>query len=712
MTEGLLGAGRDSVPEPGDIDSWGLVDDVARLAVLLSPAARIEAELLRHVRLQCLPGSDVGIEQDLWFSALVSARSNAGITFADDVTVELRGRLAVLYREDPDVVERAREAMTTTHDGLSPLLSIEEELAWADIVGDEQSEERIAALLVRAVAAGRPDIDHWLARVWHTIPATVQQSPDGWVLGQVAAVRGARFVNGARPSTLGTEQLAALLSSVPDVPLYISGDAVHGYHLGVDAQDAEVSIAVPETVPRLLEVRGGNQPGARRIELTPGSVVEVVAGTEPVEIRTARGAVYVLDGQVGTLLDLVLIDAAGHWCAVPLPDDWVIATTDADPRAFASSLPSTGPLIHLPSLLGDEMAELAERTYLARTVLPGRHAFKLGHVKPGASVQTLAFDAARHPRVHTVRWRSAPFGRPADLETHGRRLLPGAPLVNEDATLAGVAVPGPAESVDSVAIPANMLFDALERLARAPSLGPHVLLVLDDYFAGLPEDVPLPDLVANHLRPEGTLWIASSAAGSSMKLLGVIEHCSPGRRGVRRRQVSIGSEPRLILLLDGDEASDLLSPLLEGDVATTTGGQWVLVPPEAAVAIQGFADRLRHVERSSASSPTPVASGSTGPALRTGDFVVCPLVDGPKPHVGGPITPAAAIPTVLIGGMPAAVANSTPGGIVCVSPAPNGIAMGSMTVLIGGFPAARLGDLSMHGSPIVPGPGCPTVIIG
>lgn len=102
----------------------------------------------------------------------------------------------------------------------------------------------------------------------------------------------------------------------------------------------------------------------------------------------------------------------------------------------------------------------------------------------------------------------------------------------------------------------------------------------------------------------------------------------------------------------------------------------------------------------------------TGPALRVGDMVVCPLSDGPKPHVGGPITPAASVPTVLIGGVPAAVANALPGGIVCVSPVPNGIAMGSTTVLIGGIPAARMGDSSIHGVPIAPGPGCPTVVIG
>ncbi len=102
----------------------------------------------------------------------------------------------------------------------------------------------------------------------------------------------------------------------------------------------------------------------------------------------------------------------------------------------------------------------------------------------------------------------------------------------------------------------------------------------------------------------------------------------------------------------------------------------------------------------------------TGRALRVGDIALCPLVDGVVPHVGGPITPVAAVQTVQIDGRPAAVANAIPGGIPCVSPSPNGIALGSATVLIGGFPAARLGDLSMHGTPIAPGPGSSTVIIG
>ena len=96
------------------------------------------------------------------------------------------------------------------------------------------------------------------------------------------------------------------------------------------------------------------------------------------------------------------------------------------------------------------------------------------------------------------------------------------------------------------------------------------------------------------------------------------------------------------------------------------------------------------------------------PAARLGDMHVCPMVTPapvPVPHVGGPII-GPGMPTVLIGGMPAAVLGDM---LTCVGP-PDVIAQGSATVLIGGKPAARLGDLTAHGGVIVV--GLPTVIIG
>ncbi len=93
------------------------------------------------------------------------------------------------------------------------------------------------------------------------------------------------------------------------------------------------------------------------------------------------------------------------------------------------------------------------------------------------------------------------------------------------------------------------------------------------------------------------------------------------------------------------------------------------------------------------------------PAARLTDMHVCPLVTGVVPHVGGPIM-GPGVPTVLIGGQPAAVVGDL---VTCTGP-PDTIAKGSATVMIGGKPAARMGDLTAHGGNIVL--GLPTVMIG
>jgi len=87
------------------------------------------------------------------------------------------------------------------------------------------------------------------------------------------------------------------------------------------------------------------------------------------------------------------------------------------------------------------------------------------------------------------------------------------------------------------------------------------------------------------------------------------------------------------------------------------------------------------------------------PAARITDMHTCPMMNGPVPHVGGPILPPGC-PTVLIGNLPAARAGDM---AVCVGP-PDTIAPPMhMTVLIGGSPAACMGDMTSHGGSIVMG---------
>ncbi|MFN9988759.1 MAG: PAAR domain-containing protein [Cyanobacteriota bacterium] len=96
------------------------------------------------------------------------------------------------------------------------------------------------------------------------------------------------------------------------------------------------------------------------------------------------------------------------------------------------------------------------------------------------------------------------------------------------------------------------------------------------------------------------------------------------------------------------------------------------------------------------------------PAARLTDLHTCPMQTPgvpPIPHVGGPVV-GPGCPTVLIGGMPAAVLGDS---CVCVGP-PDSIIKGSATVLIGVKPASRMGDSTDHGGVI--GVGFPTVMIG
>lgn len=86
-------------------------------------------------------------------------------------------------------------------------------------------------------------------------------------------------------------------------------------------------------------------------------------------------------------------------------------------------------------------------------------------------------------------------------------------------------------------------------------------------------------------------------------------------------------------------------------------------------------------------------------------------VTDPTAHVGMVSGPG--VPSVLIGGKPAAVALDIH---TCALPPlagphpPTPFPKGSATVFIGGRPALRVGDAFACGGPILA--GCPTVLIG
>ncbi len=87
------------------------------------------------------------------------------------------------------------------------------------------------------------------------------------------------------------------------------------------------------------------------------------------------------------------------------------------------------------------------------------------------------------------------------------------------------------------------------------------------------------------------------------------------------------------------------------------------------------------------------------------DQHVCPMVDGVKPHVGGPVTP----PCSLTVQSELAAQGRGTDRATCIGP-PDFIVTGSGSVQVNDLPAARQTDKTMHGGTLLT--GAPTVEIG
>ena len=93
------------------------------------------------------------------------------------------------------------------------------------------------------------------------------------------------------------------------------------------------------------------------------------------------------------------------------------------------------------------------------------------------------------------------------------------------------------------------------------------------------------------------------------------------------------------------------------------------------------------------------------PVARLTDMHSCPLVDGPKPHVGGPII-GNCYPMVLAGDLPVATTGSL---AQCNGPTDT-VVQGSPLVLVNSKPLSRMGDATTHGGVITV--GLPSVLVG
>ena len=269
-----------------------------KLATALSVATRIEAELIRAVRLTVFPELDVGAESDLWFSDWVGARIPGGIVLLPEVLPVLRAGLRQMLQADPtprNPVSRVWSVISAMHRDISPALLLEERLTWLALTDAEgnrgEIEEELRTALLALVRDGRTGLADWTRRAWSRLPAEVLATTTAWQLGAVSARYTDLGARAAVPPSLRVADVAAVARELEDVPLSVRREAKAVLFGDVGGPDA-VAILVPDSDPVVVDVESDQQ-HRRTVRIPKGQVVRVEI-TGEVSVYTPRGDRYII----------------------------------------------------------------------------------------------------------------------------------------------------------------------------------------------------------------------------------------------------------------------------------------------------------------------------------------------------------------------------------------------------------------------------------
>jgi len=264
--------------------------DVVRLAMVASPAVRVEAPLLRCLRLELLPDLDAGVEADLWFSPLVQTTGRAGIELEATVANVLRRDLAL----DQDLLARSHGLIERFHATLTPALRLEEQVIWYSLIDDPLAAPLINEALSGAITAvkreGREGVARWAARALPELPEFVADTDAFWML----AWSSERLLGvPIRLEKQASPEQIRQLSDLADPPLRRTtvGVAREGGRLVVtrNPRPGGYALDVPDTTPIQLTVAWKRS--RRRIDVS-GQPLSLTTGTSAVRISAVDGTTY------------------------------------------------------------------------------------------------------------------------------------------------------------------------------------------------------------------------------------------------------------------------------------------------------------------------------------------------------------------------------------------------------------------------------------
>ncbi|HYK05883.1 MAG TPA: TIR domain-containing protein [Thermoanaerobaculia bacterium] len=268
-----------------------IAEPVRKLATVVSLAARIEPELLRAARLRLLPEVDVSAEADLWFSALVAARSTRRVVLDAEIAASLRESLA----SDPALLNAARAVVVELHRNAPPAIQLEEEILYLALTGADVADAvntKLTSVLNAIANEGRRGLIDWAARALPSMPDVVQNTTAAAALRLVAGGERATAMH-VRRAVIDDPAIAALIEkALPRTKVFarlVPREDTLCVEIGRTELPAAHEIELPKTEPLVLELTTANQSEIVDVP-REGTLVRTIV--ESVSIRTIAREVF------------------------------------------------------------------------------------------------------------------------------------------------------------------------------------------------------------------------------------------------------------------------------------------------------------------------------------------------------------------------------------------------------------------------------------
>jgi hypothetical protein len=301
------------------LDAWARQHpQAAALARLASLAVRVDASLLRRLRLQLLPRAEPGIEADLWFAGLHAAQGGGSLVFDAAVQQLLRTQLcqASAAPGQPRPLQAAWDITRGLHAAWPEALRTEETITFLALQGGDGAAAAIAQALQPALAAMATggdaralEIARWAQRAMPRLPDAARQHPAALALWLGALVRlGA--TSGPLPAP-GADGLPPdlrwlLPAGTGTTPLRVAcqplADGLRLQPLADGAADAAQQITLPAAGAQLLAVVSQDAAGQAQhqtVLLQGDTTVPLPADWQQVTLHNLAGQRWQLRRQAG-----------------------------------------------------------------------------------------------------------------------------------------------------------------------------------------------------------------------------------------------------------------------------------------------------------------------------------------------------------------------------------------------------------------------------